>query len=244
MLTDAILKEATAEAERFRLSLVSEDGEPHEFSKRFQRKMEKLIRRANHPIRYQVMRIAAAVVLAIVTLFGAVMAISPEARAAVAGWIRETFGIYVQYTNDHAHGDNNIDSDNNTSVGSDSDNNTQAPTKYEYHLAEIPAGYHELRVTEKKAGKTYLYVDDSGNILQFAYLYGHKSSNLFVKTEDYAQYSSFVNGWPADVYIALKENETSVVIWQDTNADVLFHIFAMADQNGLIAIAENVQPIS
>jgi len=38
MLTDAILKEATAEAERFLLSIVPEGGESHVFSKRFEQK--------------------------------------------------------------------------------------------------------------------------------------------------------------------------------------------------------------
>ena len=227
MLTDVILKEATAEAERFRLSLVPEDGEPHVFSKRFERKMRKLIRRANHPIRYQVMRTAAAVALAIVTLFGAVMAVSPEARAAVIGWVKETFGIYTHYSSD---GVNTTDGKN-------------ASVKYEYRLSAIPEGYLELAVEDMPSGKTYLYMNDTGNILQFSYIYGAQNSSLFVKAEDYEQHTGFVNNLPADIYIALKDNETSVIVWQDSQEGVIFEIFAMSDQAGLVTLAETIVKI-
>lgn len=227
MLTDAILREATAEAERFLLSIVPEDGEPHEFSKRFQRKMEKLIRRTNHPIRYQVMRTAAAVVLAIATLFGAVMAVSPEARAAVVGWIKETFGIYTHYSSDDTStADTNID-----------------PVQYEYHFSVIPEGYLELMVEDTPGGKLYLYADDIGNILQFTYTYEVENGNLFVKTDDYEHHESFVHNLPADIYIARKKYETSAIIWQDIQEGVIFEIYAMLDRAELIALAETVAKI-
>lgn len=225
MLTDAILREATAEAERFRLSLVPEDGEPHEFSKRFLRKMEKLIRRANHPIRYQVMRTAAAVALVIVTLFGAVMAVSPEARAAVIGWIKETFGVYTHYSSGNTTPeDTNID-----------------PIQYEYHFSEIPEGYTELMSEDIPGGKAYLFADNSGNILHFTYTYDPDNNSLFIETENYEYHNGLVNDLHADIYISLHENDTSIIIWQDQQNGVIFEIHAMSDQTGLIAIAETVE---
>lgn len=211
MLTDVILSEAAAEAERFLLAIVPDDGEPHVFSKRFERKMQKLVRRANHPIRYQIMRTAAAVALAIVTLFGAVMAVSPEARAAVIGWIKETFGAYTHYESDDATtGDIKID-----------------PVKYEYHFSVIPEGYIELMSKDIPGGKQYLYVNDLGDILQFVYTYEMDSGNLFVKTGDCERYSGFVNNLPADIYVTPKENETNAIIWQDTQEGVMFEIHAI-----------------
>lgn len=227
MLTDVILSEAAAEAEHFLLAIVPEDGEPHVFSKRFERKMQKLVRRANHPIRYQIMRTAAAVALAIVTLFGAVMAVSPEARAAVIGWIKETFGVYTHYSSDDlTPEDTNID-----------------PIKYEYHFSVIPEGYRELMSKDIPGGKQYLYVNDLGDILQLAYSYEVDSGNLFVETENYQHYTGFVNNLPADIYIALQENETNVIIWQDKQNGIIFEIHAMSDQTELIAIAETVEKI-
>lgn len=239
MLTDAMLKEAAAEAERFLLSIVPEDGEPHVFSKRFERKMAKLIRRTNHPIRYQVMRTAAAVLLAITTLFGAVMAVSPEARAAVIGWVKSAFHEFFEYSNEASSTGNNVSDDTNN----EGSNRPSEPGKHEYHLSVIPEGYRELKVVERLDGKTYLYINTSTQMLQFSYTYGAKNSSMFAETEKYEQHPAFVNEYSADVYIALVENETNAVVWQDIQAGVLFQIFAFADQAELIEIAETVERI-
>lgn len=232
MLTDAILKEATAEAERFLLSIVPEGEELHVFSKRFERKMEKLIHRTNHPIRYQAMRIAAAIVLAIVTLFGAVMAVSPEARAAVVGWIRETFGIYTHYASNAA-------TPNNTTPG-DADTD---PIQYEYHFSVVPEGYIELMVEDTPGGKTYLYVGELGDVLQFTYSYEVENGNLFIETENYEHHKGYVHNLAADVYIAMKQDETSAIVWQDLQNGIIFEIYAIANQSELIALAETISKI-
>lgn len=219
MITDAMLREAAAEAERFMLAHLPEVQEPHVFSKRFERKMQKLISRMKHPVRYQVMRYVAAVLLAIITLFGAVLAVSPEARATVFGWVRSTFYEYFQYSND----------------------NEEAPARAEYELAIVPAGYKELNVIEKRNGKTYLYADDSGNVLQFAYAYGEKIDNLFVEVEEYQRFSGAVRGVPADIFIASENKQTNMVAWENKDEGVLLYICAKADQAKLIEIAESVQ---
>ena len=239
MLTDAMLREATAEAERFLLSIVPEDGEPHMFSKQFERKIQKLIRRTDHPVRYQVMRIAAAVVLAIVTLFGAVMAVSPEARAAVAGWVKSTFFEFYAYSNE-ASPANNASTNENSSVS----NPASEPVKYEYRLATIPEGYREVEVIEKVDGKVYLYINDLGQILQFTYTDDTINNSLFAKAEKYQRHSAFIHGFVADIYISNNADETSGIVWQDIEADVLFQISAIADREELLKIAQTVAKIN
>ena len=64
MISDALLREAAAEAEVCLLANLPEI-QPHEFSAGFERKMKRLISRVNHPIRHQVLRYAAAVLLAV-----------------------------------------------------------------------------------------------------------------------------------------------------------------------------------
>ena len=219
MITDAMLREAAAEAERFMLAHLPEIQEPHVFSKRFERKMQKLLARAKHPIRYQVVRYVAAVLLAIIMLFGTVLAVSPEVRATVFGWVRSTFYEYFQYSYD----------------------NEEVPARDEYELTVVPDGFRQLSVVEKKNGKSYIYVDDSGNILQFSYAYGEKIESFFIKAENYHQSSDYVHTIPADIYISTKEDESSAIVWYDSKTDVLFHIFARADSTELIEIAETVR---
>lgn len=223
MLTDEVLKEAAAEAERFLLSTIPEDGDPHVFSKRFKRKMEKLIRRVSHPIRYQVLRVAAAAVLAIATLFGAVMAVSPDARAAVVGWIKSTFYDFSEYSNANP----------NT-------NNSSDDVQYEYRLSVAPEGYREVQVMEKIDGKTYIYTNDLNENLIFTYSCGKIIDSVFVKTEKYTLHSATVNKLPADIYIAVEEHETSGIIWESPDGDVLMQIAAIAGKEELIEIAETV----
>ena len=219
MITDAMLREAAAEAERFMLAHLPEVQEPHVFSKRFERKMQKLISRMKHPIRYQVKRYVAAILIAVILLFGTLFAVSPEVRATVIGWVKSTFYEYFQYSND----------------------DEMPPARDEYELAIIPAGYKKLNVIEKRNGKTYYYVNDSGDILQFIYAYGDKNDSIFVEAEDCQQYSGYVNGTIADIYIAYDESETNGIIWRDVDADVIFRVYAKADQACLIEIAESVR---
>ena len=219
MITDAMLREAAAEAERFMLAHLPEVQEPHVFSKRFERKMQKLISRMKHPVRYQVMRYVAAVLLAIITLFGAVLAVSPEVRATVFGWVRSTFLEFFQYSSDK----------NDILVRDD------------FELSAIPDGYKQLNVIEKTDGKMYIFVDGSGNILQFSYAYGQTIDSWYIKMEEYEQQVGYVNDLPADIYIPINDAETSAIAWCDVKENVFFHIFAKADQSELIKLAESVQ---
>ena len=65
---------------------LSED-EALTFSSAFERKMKKLIRRADHPIRYRIAQAAACLLLAALLSGCTVLAVSPEARAAFVGWV-------------------------------------------------------------------------------------------------------------------------------------------------------------
>ena len=99
MVTDAALRDAAAEARDALLAAVmAEQAQLHEFSEDFEKRIRKLTRRANHPLRYQVLRYAAVVVLTLATLFGSLVAFSPEARATFVGWFRAAFeGPYAHY---------------------------------------------------------------------------------------------------------------------------------------------------
>ena len=63
---------------------LSED-EALTFSSAFERKMKKLVRRADHPIRYRIAQAVACLLLAALLSGCTVLAVSPEARAAFVG---------------------------------------------------------------------------------------------------------------------------------------------------------------
>lgn len=219
MVTNAMLRAAAGEAEYALLkSLENKTYEPHQFSDRFERKIEKLINRVKHPIRYNVLRSAAAIILIVFILFGSLVTFSPEVRASVIGWFKDTFFEFFQYSNP-----GNIE-----------------PAEYEYHFVATPEGYRELQVIDSKDGKTYLYVNDAGNILQFTYAYGGRADNLFVKAESYTLVAGTVNGVSADIYITSNEKEANVIIWRDPETETILCIHAKAEKDFLITFAESV----
>ena len=69
----------------------------HDFSPAFEKKMQKLIRRANHPIRYRVAQAVACLLLAALLSGCTALAISPEVRAAFVGWVREVYETWFVY---------------------------------------------------------------------------------------------------------------------------------------------------
>ena len=226
MLEDAILKEATAEVERFLLSTVPEGGEPHEFSPEFERKMQKLTRRANHPVRYRLIRVALVAILASLVLIGTVLAVSPEAREAAARWIRGGISSQVTYR------------------GKDPENVGEDLPVYDYRLTYIPEGYHEEKTLEEKIGRAYIYENEEGLYLSFSYTRIEDGSQMIIRgLEDDEYRTGFVNGHAADIYISSKEGDSSTIVWEDEETHVLFTLFAHAGVEELIKLAESVERI-
>lgn len=219
MVTNAMLRQAAQEAENALLQAVeNQTYEPHAFSRLFQKKIGKLIRRAKHPIRYHAIRAAAAIFLLIVTSFGVVFAASPDVRADVINWVRSTFLRYSQYSN----------SGSSSSIA------------YEYFFETIPDGYSELQTIDAKDGQTFLYINKESQILQFTYARGSRNDNFFVKTDLHTHIESFVNGNKADIYITSSDKELSAIVWQDSETKTLLCISAKADMELLIALAESI----
>lgn len=67
------------------------------FLSAFEREMKKLIRRADHPVRYRVVRTAARLLLAALLSGCSVLAFVPKARSAFAGWAKELYETWFVY---------------------------------------------------------------------------------------------------------------------------------------------------
>ena len=219
MVTDVMLREAAGEAENAILASLSlRTVELHQFSNQFQKKIDKLVRRAKHPIRYQFMRSAAAILLLVAILFGMVFAISPEVRAGVIGWIKSiapAFALYEHNGNDEV-------------------------VEYDYYFDCIPEGYSEMGVIDTADGKAYVYVNDKSELLKFSYARGGRPNTFFVKTDLHSHVEGFVSGNKADIYITESGIESNAIVWIDEETGTLLFIGAWFDQDTLVAFAESV----
>ena len=100
---DNLARRLLLDAARLEYGDLMEELPEQDFSPQFEKKMRKLVRRGNHPIRYRVAQIAACLLLAALLSGCTVLAISPEAREAFLGWVRtfntpKEFPPYYSYT--------------------------------------------------------------------------------------------------------------------------------------------------
>ena len=217
MITDETLQVAAEEVAMAMLNIIPK--ETHSFSARFEKKMQRLLRRAKHPVFYQVMRYAAVIVLAVTVLFGAVFAVSPTVRAAVIGWVQSVFHEFYKYS---------------------SEETTPPDVEYEYYLPESFDDYTLLTEINDESGKTYIYMSALGELLRFTYSYSGESS-IFIDTENNDIYKGLVGEHPADIYISKNMEEANVVVWQDPGNNVLLVLSAFADKEELPQLAQKVQ---
>ena len=68
-------------------SLMAEMPE-HDFLPEFEKKMRRMIRRANHPVRHRIVQAAACLALAVLLSGCAVLAVSPERVRRLPAWTR------------------------------------------------------------------------------------------------------------------------------------------------------------
>lgn len=195
----------------------------HVFSARFEKKMDALIRRAAHPVRQQVLRYAAAVLIVAVMAFGSLFLFSPTARAAVIGWVRSTFGSYIHYY---------------------SEDTTPPDMEYDYCLPEEFDGYTLHTIVEKESDSLFIYTNAAGQMLSFHYIRGTSNASLFLMDiEDYRHHSNVVNSVCYDIYIAPSDDNASIIVWHAPDDNTLLSICAFANKDELVKIAVKVEKI-
>lgn len=213
-----------AAAEEVSAAMVDAVGlSDHVFSAGFEKKMDALIRSAAHPVRRQVLRYTAAILIAAITAFGSLYLLSPTARAAVNGWVLATFGSYFQYH---------------------SEDTTPPDVEYNYFLPEEFDGYILQATVEREFGKLFIYSHADGRMLSFEYMRGGDSNALFVDSDNCILESGFVGNYTADIYCSQTAGEISTIVWKDAQSNVLFYINAVAERDELIEFAKKVEKIA
>lgn len=221
MISDEMLAAAAGEVSGAMVDSIS--LEDHVFSGQFERKMHALIRRAAHPVRRQVLRYAAAILIAVITAFGALYLFSPTVQAAVNGWIRTTFGSYFHYY---------------------SADTTPPDVEFDYALPKAFDGYTLQTTIVQEFGALFLYTNDSGQMLAFDYARGTSNASMFlIDIEDHTYCRDFIHSLCADIYIAPSSDEASIIVWHNPDEKVLFCISAFAGKDELIEFAKKIEKI-
>ena len=198
---------------------LSED-EALTFSSAFERKMKRLIRRADHPIRYRIAQIAACLLLAALLSGCTVLAVSPEARAAFVGWVREVYEGWFVY---HYIGKEQA-----------------VPENVVFCPTWMPDGYELIVEPENRAHMIAIYENPEEDIILFNCYMNTESMNLQIG-EDTQLIDTYVSNISADLYIDNTSGAVNHLVWEDENKQRIFWITSTLDGETMVKIAESVE---
>ena len=221
MIDDEQLAQAAAElANAIYESTPTSEVPAHQFSKRFEKKMSRLIQKANHPILYKFLRAAACFLLVMTIGFGSIMTVNAEAREFIAGWVKEQYKSFTRYF---------------------FSNEAESTESVKYQLGWLPDGCEFVTSFEIDGGETYFYTDERETLIHFTYTSDTKTTQVFVSSDGYTIESVLVNGCPSDIYIAKNAEETNTIVWMNADKNVLFIISGDFTADELIKIAESIK---
>jgi hypothetical protein len=192
----------------------------HDFLPGFEKKMRRLIRRANHPVRHRIVQAVACLVLAILLSGCAVLAVSPEARTALAGWIKE---LRQEWSSYHYAGEI-----------------ADTPRNTVYYPAWIPADYQEVKSPEPGTFVHALYEGKDGSLLSFSYQSGLKRTTFHVVWDNTTIQQVAVAGSQADLYLNTA-GDTNILVWTDEAQGVVFWLAGQLAGEELVQVAESLQ---
>lgn len=225
MISDERLREAARKVEESMLASLPEPEECEAtFSPEFERKMEKLLHRADHPIRKRIMKAVACFLLAVLVGGGSVLTFSVEARAAFVGWVREVYDTWLVY---HF---------NDTTQGL-----AQGTI---YRPVWIPDDYKEDQELEQPNRVSIIYKDSEGNMLKFSYSNDPSSIALYIDQEYKDVEQVEFGSCYADLYIDQREGAANEIVWTDSESGTIFFISAPLSVKDLLKIAEGVTAIT
>lgn len=221
MITEKMLAEAASELNDAMLRSLPEPDEcSHVFSPAFERKMKRIVRKANHPVLYRTAKNVACFILVIVLSFALLMVCSPSVRASVIGWIKNQYEVYTTYSYQ----------------GQETESYT-----VNYELTEVPAGYTLLERIDIPGSSLTLYVNEENNILQIDY--NHEGSfDALLFTHDAHRHSVVsIGNIAADAYISSDSTQANILIWEYDQT--VFYISGYLDIETLISLAEQIMGI-
>ncbi len=148
------------------------------------------------------------------------MAVSPEARAAFAGWIKEFQQTWYSYQY----------------VGE----RDAVPKDTIYCPTWLPDGYQEIKAPKLGNFVYALYENENGSQLAFTYQVGLDELTFRVEWEKAQIQHPFVADVQADLFLNT-EGGANAIVWTDEAKGAVFLIAAQLDEKDLVRVAESVQ---
>lgn len=195
----------------------------HEFTPRFQKKMQRTIRRAKHPIIYNIPKRVACFIIAAIIIGSTWLTVDADARTEIFAWIREKYEEFIEYRFVGKH--------------------SSEKEKTDYELTWLPDGYTEIDRLVTEDGCTIIYSHDV-SLIQFVYSTGADADSLFVGDFNGEVQTIQIGEFIADFYQAQNNSQSSTVVWMSAQKDTLFSITTSLPKDIIIELCKSVQKIS
>ena len=223
-MLDELARQIMLDAARQEYGSLMDEPPEHDFSLEFERKMRKLVCRANHPVWYRVAQTAVCLLLAALLSGCAVLAISPEAREVFSGWVREVYETSFIYR----------------FAGTE----PETTGHLLYRPTYVPDGWRIREAFVSGALITdIVYYNDDGELTTFSYFPKGVSTTIqIVRNGSETHQPISVNGMPAELYLDQDEGEANVLIWMDEEG-AIFCVHSALSETELIKIAESVEVV-
>ena len=177
----------------------------------------KPIRRADHPIRHRVAQVAACILLVALLSGCAVLAISPEARAAFVGWIREVHETWFVYRYEGV--------------------DQQLPKDVAFQPTWLPDGFVEVSRSVSEDQICIIYNDDNFNSIMFLCARSMESTNLYIQRDEVDAQIVQIGDLYAELYSDQNSDGANVLVWNDMGA--IFSLYGNCSGDELIKIVES-----
>lgn len=218
MMFEKRLRLAAVEADTVRMKNLSKlDEIEWDFSPRFQRKMKRLIKRADHPVRFALQQIAA---LALIILLSATiwLSIDTDARASFFAWVRASWEAGYHYFT------------GKESPVEDKTGNCR--------LGWVPEGYTEQTVLERATATIVVYTDKNGNEIMLIYSEKTENIDFYIHSDNSKMTSVTFGNTTADLYTGNTTDISNTLIW--TKGELLYVLDAFLPPADLVKMAENI----
>lgn len=227
MITDALMAQAAEElANAINKSLPEPGTCKHQFSPRFEKKMQHLIHRANHPVFYRTLRSVASIAFAIIIGLGSFLAVNAEAREIVFGWVKQQYQDFYEYF---------------FVEKADPTGETEPTEAVRYQPGWMPDGCVFVTSFDITGGETYIYTNEQESLIKFTYTSDTDTTRVFMDGVKYKKESVLVNGLPGEIYLSANEDETSEIVWINADEHTLFLASGNFSADELLKIAESVE---
>lgn len=222
-LTDEMIREALIRYDEIDISRVpNEEDIDFEFSKKFERKMRRLIKRVDTPVRYRLQQ-AACIAAVLALVLSTYVVTATDVGAQFTGWVKEQYETLIHYF---------FEGEPSSEV---------VPENVDYRLSWLPEGYEEREMRKMRTDTVVTYDGIGDDTIYFRYNSISENRSFFFEPDDLKMKPVPIGTQTGELYESDDPEISSIIVWTNDEETMVFSISAYRSEEDLVKMAENVE---